>query len=41
MDEIIDPSGADLFREAIIIIFGLIMRAIEKRKLKKQLQDAQ
>ena len=38
MEEIINPTSDDLFRETIIILIGLIIRAIEKRKLKKQLK---
>jgi hypothetical protein len=41
MEEFTNPESTDLLREAIIIIVGLIIRAIEKRKLKKALQDAQ
>ena len=41
MEDITDPSSADLLREALLIIVGLIIRAIEKRKLKKQLNNAQ
>lgn len=39
MEEIINPSSDDLLRETIIILIGLIVRAIEKRKLKKQLKN--
>lgn len=39
MEEITDPSSSDLLRETIIILIGLIIRAIEKRKLKKQLKN--
>ena len=38
MEDIINPSSDDLLRETIIILVGLIVRAIEKRKLKKQLK---
>ena len=41
MEEFTNPEGTDLLREAIIIIVGLIIRAIEKRRLKKSLQNAQ
>jgi len=37
MEEIIPNSNADVIRELILIVFGLIVRAIEKRKLKKQI----
>ncbi len=33
-----NPTSDDLLRETIIILIGLIVRAIEKRKLKKQLK---
>jgi hypothetical protein len=39
MEEIINPTSDDLLRETIIILIGLIVRAIEKRKLKKQLKN--
>jgi hypothetical protein len=38
MEEIMNPTSDDLLRETIIILIGLIVRAIEKRKLKKQLK---
>jgi hypothetical protein len=38
MEDIINPTSDDLLRETIIILVGLIVRAIEKRKLKKQLK---
>ena len=38
MEEIINPTSDDLLRETIIILLGLIVRAIEKRKMKKQLK---
>jgi hypothetical protein len=41
MEELTNPAGGDLLRELILIVAGLIIRAIEKRKLKKALQDAQ
>jgi len=37
MEEIIPNSNADVIRELILIVFGLIVRAIEKRKLKKSI----
>ena len=33
--EIINPDKADLIRESIIVIFGLIIRFFELRKRKK------
>jgi hypothetical protein len=41
MEEFTNPESTDLLREAIIIIVGLIIRAIEKRKLKKSMQNAE
>jgi hypothetical protein len=41
MEEFTSPESTDLLREAIIIIVGLIIRAIEKRKLKKSMQNAE
>jgi hypothetical protein len=35
MEELIPTSSSDAIREIIIILFGLIVRAIEKRKIKK------
>ena len=40
MEEIMPNESTDLLREAIIVIVGLIIRAIEKRRLKKSLQNA-
>lgn len=40
MQEFFNPDKHDLIRETIIVIFGLIARWIELRKLKKK-QDAQ
>ena len=37
MEEIIPNSNADVIRELLLIVFGLIVRAIEKRKLKKSI----
>lgn len=37
MEELLPNSNADVIRELILIVFGLIVRAIEKRKLKKQI----
>ena len=39
MEELTNPQSSDLLREAIIIIVGLIIRAIEKRRMKKNLQQ--
>lgn len=36
MEEFTDPSSGDLLRETIIIVIGLIVRWLEKRKAKKQ-----
>jgi hypothetical protein len=41
MEEFTNPESTDLIREAIIILVGLIIRAIEKRKLKKSMQNAE
>ena len=35
MMELTQPDNADLLRETIIVIIGLIIRWIEKRKLKR------
>lgn len=40
MEDLINPSGNDLLRETIIILLGLIVRAIEKRKLKKEIKKS-
>jgi len=40
MEELTNPGSADLVRELLLIVVGLIIRAIEKRKLKKSLQNA-
>ena len=40
MEDLTNPDSADLLREVLIIVIGLIVRAIEKRKLKKSLQNA-
>lgn len=40
MEDLTNPNSADLVRELVIIVIGLIVRAIEKRKLKKSLQNA-
>jgi len=36
MEELLPNTNADVIRELILIVFGLIVRAIEKRKLKKE-----
>jgi hypothetical protein len=40
MEDLTNPGSADLVRELLLIVVGLIIRAIEKRKLKKSLQNA-
>lgn len=35
MEELLPNTNADVIRELILIVFGLIVRTIEKRKLKK------
>jgi hypothetical protein len=40
MEDIINPSSDDLLRETIIILIGLIVRAIEKRKIKKDIKKS-
>lgn len=40
MEEIIPSDSTDLVRELIIVVVGLIIRAIEKRKLKKTIENA-
>ena len=37
MEELIPNSQPDAIRELIIILIGLIIRAIEKRQLKKKI----
>lgn len=39
MQELFNPDQHDLIRETIIVIFGLIARYIELRKLKKKDND--
>lgn len=41
MEELTNPQSGDLLRELILIVAGLIIRAIEKRKLKKAFENAQ
>jgi len=35
MNEFIQPDKIDLFREALIIIIGVLIRYFEKKKIKK------
>lgn len=37
MEELLPTSNADAIREVLLIVIGLIIRAIEKRKIKKSL----
>jgi hypothetical protein len=39
MQELFNPDKHDLIRETIIVLFGLIARWIELRKLKKKNND--
>lgn len=39
MENFLQPDHGDLLRETILILFGLIARWIELRKLKKQKND--
>ena len=39
MQELFNPDQHDIIRETIIVIFGLIARWIELRKLKKKDND--
>jgi hypothetical protein len=39
MQNLFNPDKADLIREAIIVISGIIIRWLELRKLKKQKND--
>jgi len=36
MEQLIEPSSGDVIREAIIVLIGLLIRAIEKRRMKTQ-----
>jgi hypothetical protein len=40
MEEFLPTTTSDGVREIVIILIGLIVRLIEKRKLKKDLNDA-
>jgi len=35
MEEILPTSNADAIREVVIILIGLLIRAFEKRRMKK------
>jgi hypothetical protein len=39
MENFLNPDKADLIRETILILFGIIFRWIELRKLKKKQND--
>jgi hypothetical protein len=39
MQEFLNPDKADLIRETILVLFGIIFRWIELRKLKKKQND--
>ena len=39
MQNLLHPDKIDLIRETIIVLFGIIARWIELRKLKKQKHD--
>lgn len=39
MQELINPDKHDIIRETIIVLFGLIARWIELRKIKKKQND--
>lgn len=39
MEQLFNPDKHDLIRETIIVLFGLIARWIELRKLKKKQND--
>lgn len=39
MQQLLNPDKHDLIRETIIVIFGLIARWLELRKLKKKQDD--
>jgi hypothetical protein len=40
MEDLLPTTTSDGVRELVLILIGLIVRLIEKRKLKKQLTDA-
>jgi len=39
MQEFLNPDKADLIRETILVLFGIVLRWIELRKLKKKQND--
>ena len=39
MENFFNPDKADLIRETILVLFGLIARFIELRKIKKKNND--
>jgi len=41
MEEILPNSNADAIREVVIILIGLLIRAFEKRRMKKALNNAE
>ena len=36
MENFLNPDKADLIRETILVLFGIVLRWIELRKLKKK-----
>lgn len=40
MEDLLPTTTSDGVRELVLILIGLIVRLIEKRKLKKELTDA-
>jgi hypothetical protein len=40
MEDLLPTTTSDGVREIVLILIGLIVRLIEKRKLKKELTDA-
>lgn len=39
MQELLNPDKHDLIRETFLVIFGLVIRWIEIRKMKKENKD--
>jgi hypothetical protein len=39
MENFLNPDKADLIRETILVLFGIIFRWIELKKLKKKQND--
>jgi hypothetical protein len=39
MENFLNPDKADLIRETILVLFGIVLRWIELRKLKKNTDD--